>query len=148
MASKPIWSKAGRFLRRRPTPKSFLGHPDKDDPFGLFEVSQFLLEDPILALVLFKANQLQALPLDERLDGVDKPGGYLDSLLGGGEAVAQVTAAEGGDATPAGQFGLVGVEMIHAVDTLQFQHDMFFLELGQAVGYFHGELRLGIVLQY
>ena len=124
-----------------------LGHPDKDDPFGLFEVSQFLLEDPILALALFKVNQLQALPLDERLDGADKLGGPLDSLLGGGEAVAQVTTAEGSDATPGGQFGLVGVE-IHPVDALQFQHDMFFLELGQAMRYFHGDFRFGIVLQY
>ena len=57
--------------------------------------------------------------------------------------MSQVTAAEGGDAALAGEFGDIGVQ-IHPVDALQFHHDVFFLELGEAVGYVHGEFRLGI----
>jgi hypothetical protein len=54
----------------------------------------------------------------------------------------QVTAAEGSDAALAGELGDIGVQ-IHPVDALQFQHDVFLLELGEAAGYFHGEFRLG-----
>ena len=42
-----------------------------------------------------------------------------------------------------GQLGHVGVQ-IHPVNALQFHDDVFFLELGEAVGYLHGEFRLGI----
>ena len=47
-----------------------------------------------------------------------------------------------GNARFAGQQGYLGVQ-IHSVDALQFHDHVFFLELGQAVGYFHGEFRLG-----
>jgi hypothetical protein len=56
--------------------------------------------------------------------------------------VSQVTATEGSDAALAGELGDIGVQ-IHPVDALQFQDDVFFLELGEAVSYFHGEFRLG-----
>ena len=62
---------------------------------------------------------------------VETPAGQQEP--GGVEAVTEVTPAKGGDAAFAGEFGLVSVQ-IHPVDALQFQHDMFFLELGEAAG--------------
>ena len=69
--------------------------------------------------------------------------GHLDRLLGGGKAVAEVVAAKRGNPALAGQLRHVGVQ-IHAVEALQFHDDMFVLELGETVVYFHGEFRLGI----
>src|SRR6266576_6756719 len=50
-------------------PDLLLGDADPDDALLLFESSQFLLQDVALALALFEADQLQALPLEERFDG-------------------------------------------------------------------------------
>ena len=57
--------------------------------------------------------------------------------------MAEMKTEEGGHPSRPLQRGHVHVE-VHAVDALQFHHDMFFLELGEAVGYFHDEFRLGI----
>jgi len=56
--------------------------------------------------------------------------------------MSQVTATEGSDAALAGELGDIGVQ-IHPVAALQFQDDVFFLELGEAVSYLPGEFRLG-----
>src|SRR5205823_5921627 len=59
----------------------FLGDADKDDALVGFEGSEFLLQDVVLALALFKTDQLQALPLDKGLNGFNKTGGHLDGLF-------------------------------------------------------------------
>ena len=71
--------------------------------------------------------------LDESVDGFDESLGHGHRLFGGGKAVAEVAPAEGGDSALSSQLGHVSVE-IHPVDALQFHDDVFFLELGQAVG--------------
>ena len=43
----------------------------------------------------------------------------------------------------AGELGDIGVQ-IHPIGTIQFHYDVFLLELGEPVGYFHGEFQLGI----
>jgi hypothetical protein len=115
----------------------------RQDAFVLFEDAELLLEDVVFALALREADQLQAFALEEVFDGLDEGLGHIDGLLGGGEAMAQLTAAEGGDAALAGELGDVGVE-VHPIDALQFQDHVILLEFGQAVGYVHGEFRLGV----
>jgi hypothetical protein len=120
-----------------------LGDADKEDAFLLFEVAQFLLEDVVLALALLEADQLQALTLDERIDGLDESLSHGDRLFSGGKAVPQISTAKGRDAGLAGELRDVGVQ-IHPVDAFEFHDDVIFLEFSQAVGYFHSEFRLGI----
>ena len=105
-----------------------------------------LLEDIVLALALVEANQLQALALDEGLDGTDESPGHGDGLFGGGKAVSQVSAAKRGDTGLTGELGDVGVQ-VHPVDALQFHADVFLLELGEVVRYVHGESGWAFVLQ-
>ena len=89
------------------------------------------MQDVVLALAFAEVDPFEAFPLDEGLDGFDEGLGHVDGLLGGGEAVAEVAAAEGGDTGLAGEFGDVGVQ-VHPVDGLQFGDDVIVLELGQA----------------
>jgi hypothetical protein len=44
-------------------------------------------------------------------------------------------------------WGDVGIE-VHPVDTLQFHHDVFLLEISEALDYFHGEFGWAFVLLY
>ena len=122
-------------------PHLLLSDADKDHPFLRFELAQLLFQDVIFALALLKADQLQALLLDEVCNGFDEALGHLDGLFGGGKTVAQIAATKGGNARLAGELGDVSVK-IHAVDALKLQDDMIFLELGQAVSWFHSEFRL------
>ena len=119
-----------------------LGDADEEDAFILGEGAEFLLQDVVLALTFLEADPFHAFALDEGVDGFEEGLGHVDRLLGGGEAAAEVTAAEGGDAGLAGELGDIGVE-IHPVEALQLQDDVIFLELGQAVGCAHDEFRLG-----
>jgi hypothetical protein len=66
----------------------FLGDADEDHSLVGLEAAQLLLEDVVLALALLEADQLQALLLDERLDGFDEGLGHRNGLFGGGEAMA------------------------------------------------------------
>ena len=119
-----------------------MGDAHKDHPFILGEAAQSGLQDLVFALAFLEADQLQARALDEGFDRANERLGHLNSLFGGGEPVSQISPAKGRDAGLAGELGPVGVQ-VHPVDALQLQDDVFPLEFGQAVGYFHGEFRLG-----
>ena len=54
---------------------------------------------------------------------------HLCDLLGGGKAIAQMSAHEAGNASLAGQLRDVSIQ-IHPINTFQFQDDMFALKLG------------------
>ena len=119
-----------------------MSDPDEEDSFRLFEVAQFLLQDIILALALLKAHQLQALTLDERFDGFDEAVGHGNGLFGGGKTITQVAAAEGCDASLAGELGHIGIE-VHPVDALQFQHDMILSGVERGCGIFSWRVPVG-----
>ena len=91
---------------------------------------EFVLEDVVLALSFPEADQLEALALEESVDRLEEGLGHGERLFGRGEAVAQIAAAEGGDAGLAGELGDVGIE-VHPVDAFQFQDDVILLELGR-----------------
>ena len=57
-------------------------------------------------------------------DSTHKGVGHPRDLLGGREAVSEITAAKRSDAAFAGELGHVDVE-IHPVDAVQFHDDMY-----------------------
>jgi hypothetical protein len=107
------------------------GDTDKDHPFLLFEVAEFLLQDLVFALALLEAHQFQALLPNEQFNGVNESDGHFRGLLGGGKAVTEVISAKGGDTSLAGEFGDIGVQ-IHPVDAFQLQDHVIFLEFREA----------------
>jgi hypothetical protein len=83
----------------------------------------------VLTLALFKSDQIDFVIQAKLHDRFHKGLSHLCDLLGGGKAIAQMTTHEASDASLAGQLRDVGIQ-IHPINTLQFQHDMFALKLG------------------
>jgi len=88
------------------------------------------LHDMVLALALFKSDQIDLVIEPKLHDRFHKGLSHLCDLLGGGKAIAQMPTHEAGHAGLAGQLRHVSIQ-IHPVNTLQFQDDMFALKLGK-----------------
>lgn len=74
-----------------------LGYPDEENALLGVEMAESVLEDIVLALALSEADQFEVLVVDEITDGAEEGLGDGGGRVGGGEAVAEVLAEEGGD---------------------------------------------------
>ena len=95
----------------------------------LFESAQPCLHDIVLALALFKPDQIDFVIEPKLHDRFHKSVSHLCDLLGGGKAISQMPAHKACNSRLAGQLRHVSIQ-IHPVNTLQFQDDMFALEFG------------------
>ena len=87
------------------------------------------LHDMVLALALFKSDQIDFVIEPKLHDRLHKGLSHLCDLLGGGKAIAQMPTHEASHTSLTGQLWDVSVQ-IHPINTLQFQDDMFALKLG------------------
>ena len=112
----------------------FLGNADKDHSLLmlLFESAQPCLHNMVLALALFKPDQIDFVIEPKLHDRFHKGLGHLRELLGGGKAVSQIPAHKACNPRLAGQLGHVSIQ-IHPVNALQFQDHMFALEFGDTL---------------
>src|ERR1700736_1027259 len=97
----------------------FLGNADKDHSLLmlLFESAQPCLHNMVLALALFKPDQIDFVIEPKLHDRFHKGLGHLRDLLGGGKAVSQIPAHKACNPRLAGQLGHVSIQ-IHPVNAL------------------------------
>src|SRR5262249_28379987 len=96
----------------------------------LFESVQACLHDMVLALALFKSDQIDFVIEPKLHDRLHKGLSHLCDLLGGGKAIAQMPTHESSHTSLAGQLRDIRIQ-IPPTNRLQSHADIFAVKLGK-----------------